>query len=156
MKPVSEIRTRLGETWLPQIYEDRIRTQRTRSMALDVPARENRPEILHTLLGIELKIGKIRIACPDLAMARYLCVFASLGCQEVAVPYDITQLSGIADELETAWQRMLLVFEDSLASDSAQSAGRKRAALIRAVRDEIDRIGAGDRMPLFNRSTKQR
>ncbi len=156
MKFVNEIRVRLGEQWLPQIYEEKIRPQRTRSMTLEVPAKENRPEILHTLLGIELKIGKKRFACPDLATARYLSVFARLGCKNVAVPYDITQLSGIADELETSWHKMLLVLEDLLVTDSAQSSGRKRAALIRAVRDEIARIGAGDAMPLFNRSTKQR
>src|SRR4029450_9439477 len=110
MQLVSEIRALVGDQWLPQIYEDKIRTSRTRSFELPIKPRENDPQILHTLLGVELKIGKARVACPDLATARYLSVFARIGCPKVAVPYDITILSGIADEFETAWYRMLLVF----------------------------------------------
>jgi hypothetical protein len=90
-----------------------------------------------------LKIGKARISCPDLSTARYLSVFARLGCARVAVPYDITALSGIADELETAWYRMLLVFQEEAGTSNPQITGRKRAALIRSVREEISKIGAG-------------
>lgn len=156
MNLVTRIRAELGEQWIPQIYEDNVRPQRTRSFEFDIPERECSPEILHTLLGVELKIGKARVASPDLATARYLYVFARLGCQKVAVPYDITKLSGLADELETAWHKMLLLFERATATDSAQTKGRIRAALIRTIREEIHRIGAGELMPLFNKSTKQR
>jgi len=156
MQFVSEVRARLADQWIPQIYEEKIRTQRTRSFDLPVKPRENEPQILHTLLGVELKIGKVRVACPDLATARYLSVFARIGCAKVAVPYDITALSGIADELETAWHRMLLVFKEEAGTANPQTKGRKRAALIHSVREEISKIGAGAAMPLFNKPTKQR
>ncbi|MEO7672752.1 MAG: hypothetical protein ABIU09_01575, partial [Pyrinomonadaceae bacterium] len=69
----------LGDNWIPGIYRQKVRTQRTRSFTMDVPERENAAEILHTLLGIELKVGKRRFSCPDLATARYLRVFARIG-----------------------------------------------------------------------------
>jgi hypothetical protein len=156
MHLVSEIRIRLADQWIPQIYEEKVRKGRTRSFELPVKPRENDPEILHTLLGVELKIGKSRVACPDLATARYLSVFARIGCPKVAVPYDITILSGIADEFETAWYRMLLVFRKETSAASPQARRRQQAALIRAVREEISKIGAGASMPLFNKPTKQR
>ena len=108
---IEGLRANLGELWIPEIYREQVRSKRTRSMEMNVPERENSPEIFHTLLGIELKVGKIRIATPDLATARYLCVFARLGCREVAVPYDISKISGIADLLETGWQRMNLLLQ---------------------------------------------
>ena len=156
MQLVSEIRARLADQWIPQIYEEKIRTGRTRSFELPVKPRENDPQILHTLLGVEVKIGKSRVACPDLATARYLAVFARIGCPKVAVPYDITVLSGIADDLDTAWHRMLLVFHEKTKMANPQARGRQRAALIRFLREEIAKIGAGAAMPLFNKSTKQR
>ena len=156
MQLVSEIRAQLADQWIPQIYEEKIRTGRTRSFELPVKPRENDPKILHTLLGVELKIGGARVACPDLATARYLSVFGRIGCPKVAVPYDITALSGIADELDTAWHRMLLVFHEETKAANPQAIGRQRAALIRFVREEISQIGAGEAMPLFNKPTKQR
>jgi len=156
MQLISEIRTRLGDQWIPQIYEERIRVGRTRSFELPVKPRENDPQILQTLLGVELKIGKSRVACPDLATARYLSVFGRIGCPKVAVPYDITRLSGIADELDTAWHRMLLIFQEETITANPQAKGRQRAALVRFIREEIAKIGSGAAMPLFNKPTKQR
>ena len=75
------------------------------------PSPSARVEIQHTLLGVELKLGRKRLLCPDLATARYLSVFARLGCQDVALPYDITKISQLADELESSWYRMLLLAE---------------------------------------------
>lgn len=146
---VTEIRVSLGDEWLPVIYEQRIRSDRTRAHHLDIPRRENSPLIQYTLLGIELKIGRRRFACPDLATARYMRVFARLGCTDFAVPYDITQTSPIADELETAWQRTLLMI-DKYAGSTA------RSTVIKQMRDEIGRIGPGEPMPLFDRETRQR
>lgn len=129
---------------------------RTRSFALDVPEKENEPQIMHTLLGVELKVGKKRIACPDLSHARYLAVFARIGCKEVAVPYDITSLSAVADNLETSWHRLkLLFFDTAVEKTPSASQGRVWAAVVRAMRSEIGAVGAGTKMPLFNRSTKQ-
>lgn len=149
------MRNDLGPIWIPQIYEETIRPMRTRSYELNFPERENVPEILHTLLGIELKVGKTRIACPDLATARYLAVFARIGCRSIAVPYDITKLSALADEFETAWHRLKLVFE-SASANRPEPNTRAWSALVRSVRLDLNTIGAGMKMPLFNRSTKQR
>ena len=123
---VSAIREKKGEIWLPNVYREKVRSQRTRSYALDIPQRENNPEILYTLLGIELKVGKRRFGCPDLATARYLRVFARLGATEFAVPYDITKISPIADELETAWQTALLHLKAE--TDGRTERGRTRRA----------------------------
>ncbi|MEP6900767.1 MAG: hypothetical protein ABJA66_03395, partial [Actinomycetota bacterium] len=110
----------------------------------------------HTLLGIELKIGNKRFSCPDLSTARYLQVFARIGCQEVAIPYDITKISMLADELEIAWHKTLLFFEELTKSKIASAKGRMRSGLIKEIRMEIEEIGAGSLMPEFRQSTKQR
>ena len=137
----------LADDWLPNLYKTKVRSQRTRSVHLDIAGRENKAEIFYTLLGIELKVGRRRFACPDLATARYLRVFARIGCREFAIPYDITHISGIADELETSWQRSLVLIEGK---------SPNRTALIKTLRNEINAFGPGDPMPLFDRETKQR
>jgi len=154
VKLVDDIRAHLAESWIADLYKNKVRSQRTRSIHLDVPARENRPEIFHTLLGIELKVGKRRFACPDLATARYLRVFARIGSTDLAVPYDITRISVIADELETSWQKMILMIEMELFDAAVK--GRVRSALVRKLREEIRDAGPGDVMPSFDRETKQR
>ncbi len=156
MEIVSEIREKVGEDWLPIIYKEKVRTQRTRSHRLDIAKRENRAIIQHTLLGIELKVGNKRIACPDLSTARYLQIFARFGCQEVAVPYDITKISTLADELESSWRKSLLLLEQTAKVKTPSVKGRVRSALFRKMREEIDEIGAGSLMPEFNQNTKQR
>lgn len=151
MDIAAEIRASMTEDWLPAIYEKKIRSQRTRSYKLNIPKKENRADIQYTLLGIELKVGRKRFACPDLATARYLRVFARLGCNELAVPYDITKISPAADEIETSWQRSLVLLEKLAGNDAAA-----RTSLIKTLRNEIVKIGPGDAMPLFDRDTKQR
>jgi hypothetical protein len=143
-----DIKLHLGDAWIPAIYSTKIRPQRTRAVDLDIPERENQTEILYTLLGIELKIAKRRIACPDLATARYLRVFARIGCRRIAVPYDISRISLLADELETAWQNTLLLLGDTSA--------RARSNLIKSMRTEINEIGPGNAMPEFRQSTRQK
>lgn len=143
---VNDIKAELGDDWLPEIYEKRVRSGRTRAYELEIAARENRAEIQYTLLGIELKVGRRRFSCPDLATARYLRIFARIGENKFAIPYDISQISAIADELETGWQRALLLLEKKNGS---------RTPLIRAMRDELTAIGPGEPMPLFDRETKQ-
>ena len=156
METVSQIREKLNENWLPQIYREKIRTLRTRSFTLGVPANVNRVEIQHTLLGVELKVGNKRLSCPDLSTARYLQVFARIGCEEIAVPYDITKISTFADELESSWQRILLLFEETTKEKVASAKGRLRSALIKEIRTELAEIGAGEKMPEFKQTTKQR
>ena len=149
MEIAARIREKLNENWLPQIYREKIRTLRTRSFNLGVPTRENLVEIQHTLLGVELKVGNKRLSCPDLSTARYLQVFARMGCEEIAVPYDITKISTLADELESSWQRTLLLFDEASAEKVASAKGRLRSALIKEIRTELAEIGAGEKMPEF-------
>jgi hypothetical protein len=153
---LQEVKNELGSTWLPNIYRDRILKMRTRSYYFEGTRKGSRIEIQHTLLGVELKVGNRRLLCPDLATARYLAVFARAGCQAVAVPYDITKVSQLADELESAWHRMLLLAEHKASEKSAAFRTRIRGLLIAAVREEVGASGAGTRIPGFHKSTKQR
>ena len=149
MNAAAAICEEMASDWLPNLYQEKVRSQRTRAYALEIAKRENDPQIQYTLMGIELKVGRKRFACPDLATARYLRVFARLGCGQFAVPYDISQLPAMADELETSWQRSLVMLQ-KMKADS------ERSKLIKLMRDEINAIGPGEAMPLFDRETKQR
>ncbi|MGH9843654.1 MAG: hypothetical protein ACREEM_33370 [Blastocatellia bacterium] len=153
---VAEIKKLMGDQLISAIYRDRVRTVRTRSYQLNPPAKKVGVEILHTLLGIELKIGKRRLLCPDLATARYLSVFARLGAAEVAVPYDITQISRLADDLESAWFRMQALAERLTAERSPRLRNRVQSRLIADERNEVIALGAGPAIPQFNQNTKQR
>lgn len=148
-----EVEQTMGETWLPRIYRERILKMRTRSYEFPVTARSAAPEIQHTLLGIELKVGRRRMLCPDLATARYLAVFARMGCRAIAIPYDITKISQVADALESSWHRMLLLADSVAANRGTPFRTRLRRVLIAKVRDEITAAGAGARMPEFKQNT---
>ena len=148
------IRNELGESWLPLIYRDRILKLRTRSYHFD--KLKGVIAIQHTLLGVELKIGKKRLLCPDLATARYLSVFARAGCNDVAIPYDITKISRLADEMESSWFRMLLLIDEAAKQNKSKLRIRLRGLLFANIRSEILAAGAGTRIPEFKRSTRQR
>jgi len=152
---LSQVAEKMGDAWLPRIYRERILKMRTRSYAFPVLAGRAMPQIHHTLLGIELKVGRRRMLCPDLATARYLSVFARVGCQAVAIPYDITQISQVADELESSWHRMFLLADRLAESPSPASQARVRRLLVATVRGEVTAAGAGTRIPEFKQSTKQ-
>src|SRR5438128_3746445 len=151
-----QIEETMGERWLPRIYRERILKMRTRSYQFPMLPKNPVPAIHHTLLGIELKVGRRRMLCPDLATARYLSVFARIGCRAVAIPYDITKISMIADELDSSCHRMLLISDRLTADRNAAFRARIRRQIIGKVRDEIARAGAGPRVPEFKHSTKQR
>jgi len=151
---LKEIEETMGNSWLPLIYSRRILKLRTRSY--EFPSLKGTPEIQHTLLGIELKVGRKRMLCPDLATARYLAVFARAGCKAIAIPYDITKISHLADALESSWHRMLLLADSLTSSRNAAFATRVRGMLIGTVRDAIATAGAGTRIPEFRQSTRQR
>lgn len=150
----SGIEIKMGESWLPRIYRERILQMRTRAYEFPAVSKSATPRIHHTLLGIELKVGRRRMLCPDLATARYLAVFARAGCKAVAIPYDITKISHIADELESSWYRMFLLLDEVTRDQKIRA--RARRLLITRLRDEIESAGAGARVPEFARSTKQR
>jgi hypothetical protein len=151
-----EVKAHLGEMWLPRIYRERILPMRTRSHHLHLTTKRASVDIQHTLLGVELKIGRHRMMCPDLATARYLAVFARAGCADVAVPYDISRISSLADELESAWHRMLLLIEHVAGGHGPSFRSRLRSSLIGDVHREIAEAGAGTAIPQFNQNTKQR
>lgn len=153
---VAEIEKLMGEQALATIYRERVRPLRTRSYQLNAPAKAMPVEILHTLLGIELKIGKRRLQCPDLATARYLSVFARLGVTAVAIPYDITQISRLADQLESSWYRMLTLTEHLTVERSSRLRARVFSALLTSQRQQIVESGAGPAIPQFIQNTKQR
>ena len=146
----AEVTQQLGDLTLNAIYRDKIRSQRTRQYELHAPSKNSSVEVLHTLLGIELKVGNRRLLCPDLATARYLAVFARLGCDVIAIPYDITQISWIADELESSWHRMLLLIDHLTEGRSERLRAVVRKRLISEARAAIDSLGAGSRFPEFN------
>lgn len=156
------IREQLGDAWLPRIYRERILKLRTRSYHFETANIPKRIIIQHTLLGVELKVGRKRLLCPDLATARYLSVFARLGCKDVAVPYDITKISQLADELESSWYRMLLLADQGAQTRSegknrsASLKSRIRGSLIANIREEITAAGAGTRIPEFKLTTRTR
>ncbi len=156
MDIAAEIKEKLNAEWFPEIYRLKVRTQRTRAHRLEIARRENRAIIQHTLLGVELKVGNQRFSCPDLSTARYLQIFARFGCQAVAVPYDITKISTLADELESSWQKILLLLDEHIKDKTSAARVRARSSLIKEIRREIDDIGAGSLMPEFKQSTKQR
>jgi hypothetical protein len=151
-----QIESELGESWLPTIYRERVLKIRTRSYHFDKLKPTAKIGIQHTLLGVELKIGKRRLSCPDLATARYLSVFARAGCDDVAVPYDITKISHLADELESSWFRMLLLVDEATKDKGNKQKTRLHGLLFATIRAEIMAAGAGTRIPEFKQSTKQR
>jgi hypothetical protein len=153
---VAEVKERLRGDWPPAIYRERVLAMRTRSHAVPAASRNATVEIQHTLLGIELKVGRRRVSCPDFATARYLSVFARAGVAEVAVPYDITKISSLADELESAWQRMLLLSDHLTAGRAVTFRTRVRTAVVREARREIEEAGAGTPVPQFRQTTRQR
>jgi len=153
---LEQIESKLGAAWLPRIYRERIRTIRTRAYELAPGPKVASPQIQHTLLGIELQVGRRRMLCPDLATARYLAVFARIGATNFAVPYDISRISRLADELESSWHRMMIVLDGLAAGRTAAFCARLRRQLVAKVRTEIVDAGAGEPMPEFKRSTKQR
>jgi hypothetical protein len=152
----AQVRTELKEAWLPQTYRERIRNIRTRSYHFEGLTNKTRVQIEHTLLGVELKTGARRLMCPDLATARYLSVFARAGCEQVAVPYDITKISQLADEIESSWHRMFLLADHLAAERSDAFKSRIKRLLVDKIRDEISKAGAGTSVPEFKGSTKQR
>ena len=152
----ARVKTELSDAWLPHLYRQRIRSKRTRSYRFEGLTNKGRVEIQHTLLGVELKAGRRRLLCPDLATARYLSVFARAGCEQVAVPYDITKISQLADELESSWQRTFLLADHYAAGKAEAFKNRVRRLLVGRIRAEVSEQGAGAAIPDFKQITKQR
>lgn len=151
-----QVKAELQKTWLPLIYRDRILQMRTRSYHFGALPKKPVVIIQHTLLGVEIKVGRRRLLCPDLATARYLSILARAGCENVAVPYDITKTSQLADELESSWHRMLLIADRNAAAESDRFRSRVHGLLIAKLRAEVAAAGSGTRVPEFKQNTRQR
>jgi hypothetical protein len=150
------IKETLGEEWLPRIYRERILSMRTRSHHLSIPSKTALIEVQHTLLGVELKIGRWRGLCPDLATAHYLSIFARVRCPDIAVPYDISQISRLVEDLEASWRRMLHLIGQVTEDRAPVFHSRLQRVLIDQISSEIHQAGAGTAVPQFNQNTKQR
>ena len=59
------------------------------------------------------------------------------GCELVAVPYDITKISQMADELESSWHRMFLLADHYAVGRSEAFRTRIRRVLIGRIRAEV-------------------
>jgi len=152
----ARVRAAVGDAWIPTIYRQHVLADRTRRYALNCPAGARRVEIIHTLLGIEVRVDGRRLLVPDLAIARYLAVFARIGAEVIAIPYDITRISRVADRLEQAWQRLLLVVDHQAGGRSPYFRARVRSCLKRWIRDEVRALGAGAPYPSFELTTRRR
>jgi len=151
----ARVAQQMGESSISAIYKDRVRSQRTRQYELRATTKTVPVSVLHTLLGIEIKIGNRRLLCPDLATARYLSVFARLGCDLITVPYDITQVSSVADELESSWHRMMLLIDHLTEGRSRKLRAMVERRLINETRSAIADTGAGSKFPDFNQPRRR-
>lgn len=154
-KLIAKIKEQAGKDWPVRIYAERVLNGRSRSYKMEIPERENSPLIQHTMLGIEMKVGRLRFSCPDIATARYLSIFARIGCDEIAIPYDITKISDIADELEAGWQATLLMLNKEMVNEDPKRIRSARTSLLKVMRTDIRELGAGDTMPSFIVSTRR-
>lgn len=153
---VMEVGRLMEGSTVADVYRNRVLSDRTRRYELNLAKAPASVEILHTLLGIELKIGQRRLLCPDLATARFLQVFARIGVAAVAIPYDITQVSRVADELESAWHRAMLLAEHASTGRSDRLKSRVQRAIANDLRVAVTTLGAGSKRPVFLQSTRQR
>lgn len=130
----------LNESWLPLIYRDQVLKAPTRSYNLGPIKGHPRVSIQQTLLGVELKIGHRRLSCPDIGTARYLAIFAKVGCHKVVVPYNITKIPPVADQLESSWHRMLSRIERHAVGRPESFKTRIRRRLIDKLRAELEQF----------------
>ena len=105
-----EILTRLQPAFghagrgLTEIYRTEVLPVKTRTIRL--LGRKTPAQIIHTLLGFEVKASIKRIHCPDMVTARYLKLFTELGCRSIRLPYDPTITARLLPELEASTERL--------------------------------------------------
>jgi len=83
---------------LASIYCEEVLPIKTRTIRL--PGHKSPARIMNTLLGYEVKSAYGRLQCPDLVTARYLKLFAELGCRSIRLPYDPTVTARLIPSLE--------------------------------------------------------
>jgi hypothetical protein len=90
----------LGTANIVETYRLQVLPIKTRCIHLlghKTPAR-----IIETLLGCEVKASYKRIHCPDRVTARYVKLFAELGCRTIRLPYDPTVTAALIPGFEQA------------------------------------------------------
>lgn len=122
---------------LPDLYRDLIGRVRVRTVHL--PGRISRPRVVSTLLGHEIIIGNWRKGCPDTHTARFLRVFATLGCRAVFVPYNPVDTAGILSQLEAAGADLEQRLSDlAPAGSSPRRRANIRQRLYRRLADRLE------------------
>ncbi len=102
--------------------------------AVRLLGRKCEPELMSTLLGYELRLGRLRITCPDLASARYLRTFAEIGLSQVRIPYDPTRTSVLLEGLEHALTSIKQILVKEVPDEKRRRAETRRIyARIRTV-----------------------
>jgi hypothetical protein len=97
------------------IYRDCVLPLRTRQVKL--LGRKCQPVLMKTFLGLELRLGRKRITCPDMITARYLGVFAELGVKTIQIPYDPTRTGLILAELEESFTNIKQAVEEEVGGE---------------------------------------
>jgi len=105
---------RIGEDNLATFYQHRIAS--VPCYSLDLPKPEEPIKIENSLFGWRLKIGKKTIDCPSEAQARYLRVFAEMGCDQTLVPKDDAYLSSIVNQWETLFEKAQAALQEHTSS----------------------------------------
>jgi len=105
---------RIGEDNLATFYKDRIAT--VPCYRLDLPKPEEPIVIENSLFGWRLKIGKKAIDCSSEAQARYLLVFAEMGCDQTLVPKDDAYLSSIVNQWESLFEKAQAALQEHTSS----------------------------------------
>ena len=111
---VQNVLDRIGEDNLATFYKDRIAT--VPCYSLDLPKPEEPIEIENLLFGWRLKIGKKAIDCSSEAQARYLRVFAEMGCDQTLVPKDDDYLSSIVNQWESLFEKAQAALQEHTSS----------------------------------------
>jgi hypothetical protein len=105
---------RIGEDNLATFYQHRIAT--VPCYSLDLPKPEEPIEIENLLFGWRLKIGKKAIDCSSETQARYLRVFAEMGCDQTLVPKDDAYLSSIVNQWESLFEKAQAALQEHTSS----------------------------------------
>lgn len=114
-------------------FVEGVTTEKTRKVPL--LGRKCTPQLMRTFLGYELKLGKKRITCPDMTTARYLRIFAEVGCDNIEIPYDPTQTASLIPHLEKYFRN---IKEEILQQDSLKSEYARRT--FRMIRTRLDQV----------------
>jgi type I restriction enzyme M protein len=111
---VQNVLDRIGEDNLVTFYQHRIAA--VPCYSLDLPKPEEPIEIENSLFGWRLQIGKKAIDCSSEAQARYLRVFAELGCDQTLVPKDDAYLSSIMNQWESLFEKAQAALQEHTSS----------------------------------------